>query len=64
MVSLFIGDMIVYISNPKNSAGERLQLKNNFSNVAKNKINSNQYPSFTQMLIRLRKKLGKQLPSK
>jgi hypothetical protein len=31
-VSLFADDMIVYISNPKNSTREFLQLINNFSN--------------------------------
>ena len=33
-VSVFADDMIVYISNPKNSTRELLQLKNNFSKVA------------------------------
>ena len=33
--------MIVYISNPQNSIRERLQLINNFSKGARNKINSN-----------------------
>jgi hypothetical protein len=31
--------MIVYISNPKNSSRELLQLKNNFNKVAGYKIN-------------------------
>jgi hypothetical protein len=39
-VSLFADDMIVYISNPKNSTRELLQLINNFSKVAEYKINS------------------------
>ena len=38
-VSLFADDMIVYISNPKNSTREFLQLINNFSKVAGYKIN-------------------------
>jgi hypothetical protein len=42
MVSLFADDMIVYISDPKNSTKELLQPINNFSKVARYKINSNQ----------------------
>ena len=38
-ISLFAEDMIVYISDPKNSTRELLQLKNHFSKVARNKIN-------------------------
>jgi hypothetical protein len=41
MVSLFAYDTIVYISNPQNSTRELLQLINNFSKVARYKINSN-----------------------
>ena len=37
---LFAHDMIVYISDPKNSTKELLQLINTFSNVAGYKINS------------------------
>jgi hypothetical protein len=40
-ISLFADDVIVYLSNPKNSSRELLQLINNFSNVAEYKINSN-----------------------
>ena len=39
-LSLFADDMIVYISNAKNSTKELLQLINTFSNVAGDKINS------------------------
>jgi hypothetical protein len=39
--SLFVDDIIVYISDPKNSTREFLQLINNFSKVARYKINSN-----------------------
>ena len=39
-LSLFADDMIVYISDPKNSTKELLQLINTFSNVAGYKINS------------------------
>ena len=40
-ISLFADDMIVYISDSKNSTRELLQLINNFSKVAGYKINSN-----------------------
>jgi hypothetical protein len=40
-ISLFADDMIVYISNPKNSTRELLNLINNFSAVAGYEINSN-----------------------
>jgi hypothetical protein len=46
MVSLFADDMIVYISNPKNSTRELLWLINNFSKVAGYKINSSKSTSF------------------
>ena len=39
-LSLFADDMIVYLSDPKNSVRELLQLINNFSKVAGYKINS------------------------
>jgi ribosome biogenesis protein Nip4 len=38
--------MIVYISNPKNSTREFFQLINNFSKVARYKINSNKSVAF------------------
>ena len=38
-LSLFADDMRVYISDPKNSTKECLQLINTFSNVARYKIN-------------------------
>ena len=38
--------MIVYISDPKNSTRELLQLINNFSKVAGYKINSNKSVAF------------------
>jgi hypothetical protein len=40
-ISLFADDMIVYISDPKNSTRELLNLINSFSAVAVYKINSN-----------------------
>jgi hypothetical protein len=40
-ISLFSGDMIVYLSDPKNSTRELLLLINNFIKVAGYKINSN-----------------------
>jgi hypothetical protein len=39
-VSRFADNMIIYISDPKNSTGDLLHLKNNVSNVARYKINS------------------------
>ena len=39
-LSLFADDMIVYISDPKNSTRELLHLINTFSNVTEYKINS------------------------
>jgi hypothetical protein len=41
-VSLFADDMVVYISEPKNSTRELLQLISNFSKVVGYKINSSQ----------------------
>ena len=38
-LSLFADDMIIYMSDPKNSTKELLQLINTFSNVAEYKIN-------------------------
>jgi hypothetical protein len=40
-ISLFADDTVVYVSEPKNSTRELLNLINNFSEVARNKINSN-----------------------
>ena len=40
-ISLFADDMIVYISDPKNSTRELLNLINSFNEVAGYKINSN-----------------------
>jgi hypothetical protein len=56
--SLFADDIIVYMSKPKNSTRELLQLMNSFRKVAGYKIISNK--SFVQMINDLRKKLGKQ----
>jgi hypothetical protein len=57
--------MIVYISDPKNSTRELLNLINIFSAVDGYKIDSNKSVAFlyTKEKIRLRKKLGKQYPS-
>jgi hypothetical protein len=63
-MSLFAGDMIIYISDPKNSTREVLNLINSFNAVVRYKINSNKSVAFsTQRISRLRKKLGKQHPS-
>jgi hypothetical protein len=57
--------MIVYISDLKNSTRELLNLINSFSEVAGYKINSNKPVAFsTQQIKRMRKKFGKQHPSK
>ena len=45
-ISLFADDMIVYISDPKNSTRELLNLINSFSEVAGYKINSNKLVTF------------------
>ena len=45
-ISLFADDMIVYISDPKNSTRELLNLINSFSEVAGYKINSNKSMAF------------------
>ena len=45
-ISLFADDMIVYLSESKNSTRELLQLINNFSIVAGYKINSNKSIAF------------------
>jgi hypothetical protein len=56
--------MIVYISDPKNSTRELLNLINNFSAVAGYKINSNKSMVFLYTKEkRAENKLGKQHPS-
>ena len=45
-ISLFADDMIVYISDPKNSSRELLNLINSFNEVAGYKINSNKSVAF------------------
>ena len=45
-ISLFEDDMIVYISDPKNSTRELLKLIKIFLEVAEYKINSNQSVAF------------------
>ena len=45
-ISLFADDMIVYLSDPKNSTRELLQLINIFSKVAVYKSNSNKSVAF------------------
>ena len=45
-ISLFADDMIVYISDPKNSTRELLNLINSFSTVPGYKINSNKSVAF------------------
>jgi hypothetical protein len=66
-ISLFADDMIVYISDPKKSIRELLNLIKNFSAVAGYKINSNKSVAFLytkdKLRKRPRKKLVKQHPS-
>ena len=45
-ISLFADDMMVYISDPKNSTRELLNLINNFSKVARYRINKNKSAAF------------------
>jgi hypothetical protein len=45
-LSLFADDMILYLNDPKISTRAFLQLINNFSNVARYKINSNKSVTF------------------
>ena len=60
-ISLFADDMIVYISDPKDSTRELLNLINTFSAVAGYKINSNKSMAFLYKKDKwVRKKLGKQ----
>jgi hypothetical protein len=54
-VSLFTGDMIVYLSSPQNSTRELLQLVNNFNKVPECRINSKK-----SLYNKLRKKLRQQ----
>lgn len=62
--SLFADDMIVYISDPKNSTRELLSLINSFNQLAGYKINSNKSMAFLYTKDKLAgKKLGKQHPS-
>jgi hypothetical protein len=45
-VALFIDDIIVYLSDPKNYSRDLIQLINNFSKLAGSEINSNKSISF------------------
>jgi hypothetical protein len=63
-MSLFADDIIVHISDLKNSTRELLNLINNFSEVAGYKINSNKSMVFLYTKDKhTEKKLGKQHPS-
>ena len=46
-ISVFADDMIVYISDPKNSTRELQNLINSFNEVAGYKINSNKSVAFS-----------------
>jgi hypothetical protein len=50
-ISLLGDDMIVYISDPKNSTRELLDLINSFSEVARYKINSNKSQIILHTLV-------------
>jgi hypothetical protein len=62
-ISLFADDMIVYISDPKNSTIELLNLKASMKELDVKLTQTSQWPFSTQRINRLRKKLGKQHPS-
>jgi hypothetical protein len=63
-ISLFADDMILYISDSKNSIKELLNLLNSFRIVAAYKINSNKSMAFLYTKDKqAEKKLGKQHPS-
>jgi retron-type reverse transcriptase len=63
-ISLFEDDMIAYISDPKISTREHLNLIKSFSEVAGYKNNSNKSMTFLYTRInRLRNKLGNKHPS-
>jgi hypothetical protein len=62
-ISLFTDDMIVYISDPKNSIRELLSLINSFNEVAAYKINSNKSMAFLYTEDKQAEKERKQLPS-
>jgi hypothetical protein len=60
-ISVFADGMIVFISDPKNSTRELLNMRNSFCEIAVYTINSNKSVAFsTQRINRLRKELGKQ----
>ena len=61
-ISLFADDMIVYISDPKNSTRELLNLINSFGELAGYKINSNKSMAFLYTKNKQAEK-GKQHPS-
>ena len=64
-ISLCADDMIVYISDPKNSTRELLYLINSFSEVAGFKINSNKSVAFLYTQDKLaEKEIKKQQLSK
>jgi hypothetical protein len=63
-ISLFADDMILYISDPKNSTREFLSLIKSFNEIAAYKINSNKAMSCLYTKDKqAEKKLGKQSPS-
>ena len=56
-LSLFSGDMILYIENPKDTTKKLLELINEFSKVARYKINTkNQFCFYTLKMTYLKEK--------
>ena len=45
-LSLYVGDIILYIENPKDSTGKLLELINEFSKVAGHEINIQKFFAF------------------
>ena len=57
-LSLFAGDMILYIENPKDATRKLLELINEFGKAAGHKINAqNLLHSYTLMMNNLKEKL-------
>ena len=63
-LSLFVDDMILYIENPKDSARKLLELINEYSKVARYKINTQKSLAFLYInKQKIEKKLRKQFHS-
>ena len=62
-LSLFADDMIVYIENPKDTNRKLLELINQYSKVARYKINTQKYLAFLYTNNEKTEKLRKQFDS-